>query len=96
MRRLGAEVRLEIYFFESCVAMDAFAETSGAYQVHPANEPPIIAGVGTYALEIFEDLPSVDAIFVAVGGGSGLSGITLVSQAIKPRTRLGDTALGGV
>ncbi|MEZ4498009.1 MAG: threonine/serine dehydratase [Thermomicrobiales bacterium] len=75
-------------FFESCVAMDAFAETSGAYRVHPANEPPIIAGVGTYALEIFEDLPSVDAIFVAVGGGSGLSGITLVSQAIKPRTRL--------
>ena len=89
MRRLGAEVRLEgSDFFESCVAMDAFAETSGAYRVHPANEPPIIAGVGTYALEIFEDLPSVDAIFVAVGGGSGLSGITLVSQAIKPRTRL--------
>jgi threonine dehydratase len=89
MRRLGADVRLAGKdFFESCIEMDRFADQTGAYRVHPANEPAIIAGVATYALEIFEDLPSVDAIFVAVGGGSGVSGSSVVSRAIKPETRL--------
>ncbi|MCC6705226.1 MAG: pyridoxal-phosphate dependent enzyme [Thermomicrobiales bacterium] len=89
MRRMGADVRLEgADFFAACEAMDQFAVSTGAYRVHPANEPPIIAGVATYALEIFEDLPAVDAIFVAVGGGSGLSGVSLVSNAVKPRTRV--------
>jgi threonine dehydratase len=89
MRRLGAEVHLiGNDFFESCLAMDRFAEENGVYRVHPANEPSIVAGVGTYAFEIFEDLPSVDAIFVAVGGGSGLSGVSVVSRALKPQTRV--------
>src|SRR3954468_15602097 len=38
--------------------------------VHSANEPLLIAGVGTYALEIFEEQPDVDAILVPIGGGS--------------------------
>jgi threonine dehydratase len=89
MQRMGATVRLEGRdFFESCIAMEQFAEDFGAYRVHPANEPPIIAGVATYGLEILEELPSVDAIFVAVGGGSGLSGLSVVTRAIKPSTRL--------
>ena len=54
--------------------------------VHSANEPLLIAGVGTYALEIFEDLPDADVIIVPIGGGSGASGCTLV------RTGLGSSA----
>ncbi len=47
------------------------ANEQGAHFVHPANEPHLIAGVGTYALEIFEDEPEVEVIIVPVGGGSG-------------------------
>jgi threonine dehydratase len=46
--------------------------------VHSANEPLLIAGVATYALEIFEELPDVDVIFVPIGGGSGACGCGIV------------------
>jgi threonine dehydratase len=46
----------------------------GSRYVHPANEPLLVAGVATYALEVFEELPRVDAVFVPIGGGSGASG----------------------
>src|SRR5262249_25554478 len=54
--------------------------------VHSANEPLLIAGVGTYALEIFDELPHVDTIIVPIGGGSGASGCSIV------RTGLGSGA----
>jgi threonine dehydratase len=46
--------------------------------VHSANEPLLIAGVATYALEIFEDLPDADVVLVPIGGGSGACGCALV------------------
>src|SRR3954453_1684178 len=42
--------------------------------VPSANEPLLIAGVGTYALEIFEEMPDVDVVIVPIGGGSGACG----------------------
>jgi threonine dehydratase len=54
--------------------------------VHSANEPLLLAGVGTYALEIFEELPDADVIIVPIGGGSGACGCTIV------RTGVGSTA----
>lgn len=62
------------------------AASSGARYVHSANEPMLIAGVGTYALEIFESLPAVDTILVPIGGGSGACGNCIV------RSGLGSTA----
>lgn len=56
--------------------------------VHSANEPLLIAGVGTLALEIFEELPGVDAILVPVGGGSGASGAALVRRALGSRAEV--------
>ena len=53
---------------------------TGARYVHSANEPLLIAGVGTYALEIFEALPDVDTILVPLGGGSGACGNCLVAH----------------
>ena len=44
--------------------------------------------MATYALEIFEDVPDLDMIFVPVGGGSGASGCCLVKEAISPKTEV--------
>jgi threonine dehydratase len=64
------------------------AETRGLRYVHSANEPLLIAGVGTYALEIFEDLPGPDVIFVPIGGGSGACGCCIVRTGLAQRTRV--------
>jgi threonine dehydratase len=64
------------------------ATETGARYVHSANEPLLLAGVGTYALEIFEDLPEVDVILVAIGGGSGACGNCIVRSALGASTRV--------
>ena len=56
--------------------------------IHPANEPLLVQGVGTYALEIVEDLPKPDYIFVPVAGGSGICGILTVVRAIAPSVKV--------
>jgi threonine dehydratase len=89
MRRLGAAIEFAGGdFFETTRAAEAYAAESGAYYVHPANEPALIAGVGTCSLEIVEELPEIDALFVPIGGGSGLSGASIAAKAIKPSLRL--------
>ena len=75
-------------FDESKEYAEQLAGERGARFVHPANEPDLIAGVGTYALEIFEEVPSVDVIIVPVGGGSGASGCCLVKEAVNPFVRV--------
>jgi len=75
-------------FDESRVYAEQMAEEKGARFVHPANEPDLIAGVGTYALEIFEEVPSLDVIIVPVGGGSGASGCCLVKEAVNPNVQV--------
>ncbi len=75
-------------FDESREYAEQLAGERGARFVHPANEPDLIAGVGTYALEIFEEVPSVDVIVVPVGGGSGASGCCLVKEAVNPNVRV--------
>jgi threonine dehydratase len=64
------------------------AAETGARYVHSANEPMLIAGVGTYALEIFERLPDADVIFVPIGGGSGACGLITVRNALGSRARI--------
>ncbi len=64
------------------------AAETGARYVHSANEPLLIAGVGTYALEIFEELPNVDVVFVPIGGGSGACGLITVRNALGSRARI--------
>jgi threonine dehydratase len=56
--------------------------------VHSANEPLLIAGVATYALEIFEELSDADVVFVPIGGGSGASGLVTVRDALGSRARI--------
>lgn len=61
---------------------------SGARYVHSANEPLLLAGVGTYALEIFETLPDADVILVPIGGGSGACGISIVRSSLGAKARV--------
>ena len=75
MRALGAiVVEHGRDFDEAREHVEAMAPREGWRYVHSANEPHLIAGVGTLALEIFDELPDVDYIFTPVGGGSGAAG----------------------
>ena len=86
IRGLGANiVFFGRIFDESKDYAEKLAGERGACFIHPANEPYLIAGVATYALEILEEIPSLDMIIVPVGGGSGASGCCLVKEAVNPR-----------
>jgi threonine dehydratase len=59
------------------------ADAEGGYFVGPT-DTPLIQGVGTYGLEIMEDLPDVDVIIVPVGAGSGVCGTAIAAKTINP------------
>ena len=60
------------------------AAADGTRYVHSGNEPYLIAGVGTAALEVLTERPDIDVLIVPVGGGSGASGAALVAKALRP------------
>ena len=85
MRYLGAKVIFHgAYFDESREFIERLSKEEGYRYVHAVNEPRLVAGVGTYSLEIVEDLPDVDVIIVPVGGGSGASGACIAAKGINP------------
>ena len=89
IQNLGAEVVFHGRVFEDAREhVERLANEEGYRYIHSANEPRLIAGVGTYALEIVEDLPDVDLIIVPVGGGSGACGVCIVAKAIEPRIQV--------
>ena len=75
-------------FDEARAEAEARAANEGLRYVHVANEPLLIAGVGTYAMEIVEDLPDVDVVIVPVGGGSSLSGAVIALRTLRPDVRI--------
>lgn len=78
MERLGAEViHHGADFDEAREHAEHLATEVGYRYVHSANEPQLIAGVGTAGLEVVEDLPEVDVVLSPVGGGSSASGYCL-------------------
>lgn len=89
MRDLGAEVRLHGRDFdEARLETERVATAEGFRYVHSANEPLLIAGVGTIGLEIFEDLPDVDVIIAPAGGGSCASGNCIVAHQLNPDVKV--------
>jgi len=84
MRGLGADVIFHGSDFDMAREWikDIAAERGGIF-IGPTDEP-LICGVGTYALEIIEELPDVDTIIVPVGSGSGVSATAIVSKNINP------------
>jgi threonine dehydratase len=89
MRALGAEV-LEVGrdFDAAREHVERLHRERGLRYVHSANEPLLIAGVATYALEIFEDRPGAEVILVPIGGGSGACGCALVRTWIGSRAKV--------
>jgi threonine dehydratase len=89
MRGYGATVIEEGQDFdEARQRCERDAQARGSRYVHPANEPLLVAGVATYALEIFEELPRVDIVLVPIGGGSGASGLVTVRSALGSSARI--------
>ena len=75
-------------FDDSREHAERLAKEEGYRYVHSANEPLLISGVGTYALEIVEDLPDVDVIIVPIGGGSGACGACIVAKSAGPQKQV--------
>jgi threonine dehydratase len=64
------------------------AVRSGRTYVSPYNDPHVIAGQGTVAVELVRQLPGLDAVFVATGGGGLVSGIGSYLRAVSPQTEV--------
>jgi threonine dehydratase len=89
MRALGAiVVEHGCDFDEAREHVEAVAPRQGWRYVHSANEPHLIAGVGTLALEIFDELPDVDYLFTPVGGGSGAAGCCIARTGRGSRAKV--------
>lgn len=89
VRDFGAEVILiGRTFAEASEAMPKLARERGLTIVHPFDDPAIIAGQGTVALEMLKAAPDLDVIVVPVGGGGLISGIATAAKALKPGIRI--------
>jgi len=75
-------------FDEARTWVEEEAKRKGYRYIHSANEPLLIAGVGTLYLEIMEDIPEVDAMLVPVGGGSGAASACIVAKTINPKVKV--------
>lgn len=88
-RKLGAKVILDGATFEDA---SAFAMTYGVMHgltfIHPFDDPHVIAGQGTVALEMLEAVPDLDTLIVPIGGGGLISGVATAAKAINPKIRI--------
>lgn len=89
MRGMGAEVIFHgERFDEARLHCEQLAWQNGYRYVHSGDEPLLIAGVATEALEMLENEPGLDVVIVPVGGGSGAAGVCIAARAIKPSLRV--------
>jgi threonine dehydratase len=68
--------------------LENIRDKTGAAVVHPYNDERVIAGQGTAALELLEDVPDLDAIIAPVGGGGLLSGTSIAAKGVNPNIRI--------
>ena len=89
IRGLGAEIVTHGKDFdEARERCEQLASEHGYRYIHSGNEPHLIAGVATEALEILEQQPDIELIIVPVGGGSGAAGTCIAAKAINPAVRV--------
>jgi threonine dehydratase len=89
MRGWNAEVR--VVGDEWGIANDAalaFAAETGAAYFHPFADPLVVAGQGTLGLEILDQVPDLDAVIVAIGGGGLIAGLSTAVKSVKPGVRI--------
>ena len=89
---LGAEVILHgMSFDEANAHARALQEERGLVYVHPFDDPDVIAGQGSIALEMIEDLPEpdgFDAMIIPIGGGGLIAGMAVAAKHIKPEIEI--------
>src|SRR6266550_2539313 len=89
IRGLGAEIVTHgVDFDEAREHAAQLSEERGYRYIHSGNEPHLIAGVGTQALEMLERQPDIEVIIVPIGGGSGAAGTCIVAKAINPKIQV--------
>jgi threonine dehydratase len=88
-RGFGAEVILHgANYDEACAEATRRAEADGLTFIHPFDDPLVIAGQGTIALELLEQVPGLEAVVVPIGGGGLISGIAAALKASRPEVRV--------
>ena len=70
--------------YESAERARAIAAEEGLVFVHPYDDPAVMAGQGTIALEMLADMPDLDVLVVPIGGGGLFAGIAVAAKALKP------------
>ena len=77
---------------DDCVETERYARVmatgKGQTYVSPYNDPNIVAGQGTIAVELMEQIPHLDAVFVSIGGGGLISGVGAYIKARNPRVKI--------
>ncbi|MBE9530266.1 MAG: threonine ammonia-lyase [Proteobacteria bacterium] len=87
-RGYGGEVVIEGQSLEECIKKAEQMALEGKTFIHPFDDPDIIVGQGTMALEILEDLKETDMILVPIGGGGIISGIASTVKSIRPGVKV--------
>jgi threonine dehydratase len=88
-KELGAEVILSGGNYDEAYAFaQKYADEHSMTLIHPFEDDDVIAGQGTVALEILDELKNVDKIVVPVGGGGLISGVSVVAKAINPNIKV--------
>lgn len=89
LKKLGAEiVRHGITSDVRQQKVDQLSQEHGYTQVHPFADPVVIAGQGTIGLEIVDDLPDVEEVYVPIGGGGLISGVAAAIKELRPAVRV--------
>lgn len=88
-RALGAHVILEGMSFEDSARITRkLARDQGFTFIHPFDDPAVIAGQGTIALEMLKANPGLDDLVIPIGGGGLISGMGTAARALKPDIRI--------
>lgn len=88
-RRYGAEICLVPGVYDDAYQKAIELRDEKGYTfVHPFNDPNVIVGQGTIGLEILDELPDADVVFVPVGGGGLISGVSFVLKTLNPNIKV--------
>jgi len=89
VRRFGGEVRLVGNSFnEAQTASMEYAKAENKTIIHPFDDVEVIAGQGTVAKELLQQLPNADVVFIPVGGGGLLAGMSVYLKQLSPNTKI--------
>ena len=88
-REFGAEVVLHgANYDEACAEATRLCEAEGMVFLHPFDDPAVMAGQGTIALEMLEQVPEMDAVIVPIGGGGLIGGMACAIKELRPSCRV--------